>query len=800
MMAGLYNAAVYPMRQLCHGQHDVSSAWCLRGPSLSGKDHAGQWAYDLQTFGGADWRQYFVPQTPNGPQWGPYLECSPVWQVQSNQFSARGAKEEFQEIASTPQSLKAAKIQAVERDSTSQTRDRRLSSGSKATTSASEGEKEIRDREGQDKLMEDLKKALLEVKEAELQRCSMAEFQLAKAQEEIQVRDEKIADLQHQLETAEEGLEHLLEELASRDKMIEILQDYLDMEEEKQETMEEALSSLSSDLQQSQLQVAELGHSSQCSAAQMIDLEQRLEVAQDVIDHLMEEKRDGEEHRLRIQEDCEFQVASQDSLIEHLEALFLKEEAKCNCLRHELDVTKANMKVSLIGSDLNSLAKRTSPLIEASVSMPRKSDKLTDVAADRDGRGQVDSVDHNIGAFWKDEAACELLLTSDCKAEYEVIQKAAKPEEFYIGADSEDEDLEGKLHGRPTFGTKSPTVRCSKQNFERHDMEDDLEEEDGSSAPSSPEEGFDSNSLQTDFLGEEVADEMVEAPQIEHHRQVVHGIREQDGFLPQELWPRLLSFLEVKEVMKMQTRAASRFFSDSKAWVAHLVQLMDLDALPAQLPTDSKDPVWKHPVFEWLKYSTSFAKGEFELVTEMKSDASEGFQGYRIWFNGLYTWHKLCPEMILDSVQVIMQQYGSTAGQVPRKLFWSLMASGVRQIRLPMTKGLLPVLCSKHLELDAYEDAIRALDTCRAVFHHLSPKFAVELLESVTRWTDERLQFSGVEQVIYMMDVMLDDRDLCSANYYMDAMALASKCARMEATAANKQKVLDLLMKTKESS
>eukprot|EP00438_Fugacium_kawagutii_P033159 Skav231188 [mRNA] locus=scaffold425:144139:145101:+ [translate_table: standard] len=318
---------------------------------------------------------------------------------------------------------------------------------------------------------------------------------------------------------------------------------------------------------------------------------------------------------------------------------------------------------------------------------------------------------------------------------------------------------------------------------------------------------------------------MVEVPQIKHQHQVVHGIREQDGFLqqevevpqiehqdqvqviqeqdgwnlPQELWPRLLTFLPVNEVMKMQTRAVSHFFSDSKAWVAHLVELMDLHALPTNYPTHSKDPVWKHPVFEWDDYSSFLVIGEIEHATELKRKASEGFQGYRIWFHGLYTWHALCPEMILDSVEVIMQHYGSTVGQVPGILFESLMTSGVRQIRLPMTKGLLPVLCSKDWEHDAYKHAFKALDTCRqSVFHHLNPYFVAELLQSVASWTDEELQFSGVEQIIYMMDVMLDDRDLSRANRYLNGMVTASKAGRMDAVVVNKQKVLDLLMQNKE--
>eukprot|EP00438_Fugacium_kawagutii_P013349 Skav207018 [mRNA] locus=scaffold2740:157026:157784:- [translate_table: standard] len=252
--------------------------------------------------------------------------------------------------------------------------------------------------------------------------------------------------------------------------------------------------------------------------------------------------------------------------------------------------------------------------------------------------------------------------------------------------------------------------------------------------------------------------------------------------------------------MKMQTRAVSHFFSDSIAWVAHLVELMDLHALPTNYPTHSKDPAWKHPVSLWLKYCSFIVMGEVERATEMKRDASEGFQGYRIWFHGLYTWHTLCPEMILDSVEVIMQHYVSTVGEVPSNLFWNLMASGVRQIRLLMTNCLLPVLCSKDWELHAYKHALDALDNCRSVFHHLTPYFAAELLESVASWTDKELQFSGVKQIIYMMDVMLDDRDLCRAHLYIDAMLTASKAGRTDAVAVNKQKVLDLLMQSKQCS
>eukprot|EP00438_Fugacium_kawagutii_P006233 Skav208382 [mRNA] locus=scaffold3508:98331:100449:+ [translate_table: standard] len=113
-----------------------------------------------------------------------------------------------------------------------------------------------------------------------------------------------------------------------------------------------------------------------------------------------------------------------------------------------------------------------------------------------------------------------------------------------------------------------------------------------------------------------------------------------------------------------------------------------------------------------------------------------------------------------------------------------------------------PMACadSKSLiEVDSVDDgaAFGKMKQLANIFHHLTPDFAAELLESVASWTEKKLQFSGVEQIIYMMDVMLDDRDLCSANRYMDAMVTASKAGRMDAVAVNKQKVMDLFMQSK---
>eukprot|EP00438_Fugacium_kawagutii_P013716 Skav208109 [mRNA] locus=scaffold3082:25619:27637:- [translate_table: standard] len=206
-----------------------------------------------------------------------------------------------------------------------------------------------------------------------------------------------------------------------------------------------------------------------------------------------------------------------------------------------------------------------------------KSDKPSMVAdADRDGRNAqalsafrpvacadskslIEDSANDRAAFGKDEAACELLLTIDGKAEHEVISEA--DDIFTTVLEMCKQELsERRLPGTPTSGTKSPTVdklierhRLSDASTRLPEMElDELEEPDANNAgnASSPEGGFDPNSLQTDLLSGGAA-EMVEVPQVEHQD---HVIQEHHGFLP-ELWPCLLAFLPVDEVMKMQTLA-----------------------------------------------------------------------------------------------------------------------------------------------------------------------------------------------------------------------------------------------------
>lgn len=108
-----------------------------------------------------------------------------------------------------------------------------------------------------------------------------------------------------------------------------------------------------------------------------------------------------------------------------------------------------------------------------------------------------------------------------------------------------------------------------------------------------------------------------------------------------------------------------------------------------------------------------------------------------------------------------------------------------------MQKGLNP---------DVYREAIQALGNCQSVFHHLTPNFAAELLESVTSWAGEALQSYGRIQVLHIMERILDDRGICRVTQYMDGLECAFWYGRTDTAAANKQKLLNLLFAIKEGS
>eukprot|EP00435_Cladocopium_sp_Y103_P036620 s670_g9.t1 len=267
------------------------------------------------------------------------------------------------------------------------------------------------------------------------------------------------------------------------------------------------------------------------------------------------------------------------------------------------------------------------------------------------------------------------------------------------------------------------------------------------------------------------------------------------GFLRPELWPIVLEFLGVDEVVSMQTRAVSRFFSSSKAWVAHLVKLMDLDSLPSK----HADARRAHPAVEFIKRVRAIHNGAMEASLKFNS---EGCAGYRYWFSGLSMWHALHPEMTLHFVKVVMQWYRSEVRELRRVgclLCYEVVLSGSRELRLPIAEGLSAVLSTKDLEHNLYLSVAEILEKCQPIFKHLSKKWVVEFLEIATSWTDKEIRRRYLVQVKCVLDVVLNNAEIHFATRYWNALYNADLLRKIDTVAAEKQKLIDLLTESQES-
>eukprot|EP00435_Cladocopium_sp_Y103_P045011 s3137_g12.t2 len=262
------------------------------------------------------------------------------------------------------------------------------------------------------------------------------------------------------------------------------------------------------------------------------------------------------------------------------------------------------------------------------------------------------------------------------------------------------------------------------------------------------------------------------------------------------LWPVLLQFLPVTEVVTMETRAGSRFFSNSKVWVAHLFKLMDLDSLPEHCAGDGR-----HPGLEFVEYKKALWNSNFEGAEEAKRNASEGFQGYRLWINGLFAWHKRHPEMSLHFLQMMTRWFGSKHVELTNTaitLCRAVRYQGIRDLTLPLANGLLGVL---HADMfpRARLCALELLKDCQAVYPDLDVKLLLELLEAVMSWKEPEVRAQVRYIAAFMLEAMMkDDEAFALANINVTSMALADEKGNMDEAAAKSQKLIGLLREARE--
>ena len=177
-------------------------------------------------------------------------------------------------------------------------------------------------------------------------------------------------------------------------------------------------------------------------------------------------------------------------------------------------------------------------------------------------------------------------------------------------------------------------------------------------------------------------------------------IRLQDGsaengseFLPTELFPLLLDLLPVKEVVRFDVRAVSRFFASPKAWVFHLFKPLDIDSLPTL--SSGKQ---MHPVVEYF-HKCSERANEERGIGERQSRmlrTSERCRGFHLWIYNLHPWNLYQPDLVHHFIDVCLEVLDYQLGERPANIFW-WMASFLHklypwpELRLRIARRMLDI-------------------------------------------------------------------------------------------------------------
>ena len=138
-------------------------------------------------------------------------------------------------------------------------------------------------------------------------------------------------------------------------------------------------------------------------------------------------------------------------------------------------------------------------------------------------------------------------------------------------------------------------------------------------------------------------------------------------FLPTELFPLLLDFLPVDEVVLFDVRAVSRFFASPKAWVFHLFKLVDIDSLPT-LSSEKQ----MHPVVEYFHKGSETANAKLG-IRERRSRmlrTSEGCRGFDLWIYNLHRWLLYQPDLVHHFIDVCLEVLDYQLGEPTANIFW----------------------------------------------------------------------------------------------------------------------------------
>ena len=124
-----------------------------------------------------------------------------------------------------------------------------------------------------------------------------------------------------------------------------------------------------------------------------------------------------------------------------------------------------------------------------------------------------------------------------------------------------------------------------------------------------------------------------------------------------QLFPLLLDFLPVDEVVRFNIRAVSRFFASPKAWVFHLFKLTDIDSLPTSSSEKQMHPVVEcfHKCKESEKEGPKTVERRARLIREYLLGTSERCRGFILWMYNLHRWRLYQPDLVHHFIDVCLE-------------------------------------------------------------------------------------------------------------------------------------------------
>ena len=263
------------------------------------------------------------------------------------------------------------------------------------------------------------------------------------------------------------------------------------------------------------------------------------------------------------------------------------------------------------------------------------------------------------------------------------------------------------------------------------------------------------------------APDVASEPEATESSRFLQLIRLQDGsaengseFLPTELFPLLLDFLPVDEVVMFDVRAVSRFFASPKAWVFHLFKLMDIDSLPT-LPSEKQ----MHPVVECFHKCLQAEDEEPEIVErrhrmtlEYWMRTSEGCRGFLLWIYNLHRWQLYQPDLVHHFIDVCLECLGCQLGEPPRFFWW--IAGLLHEVypwpelRLRIARRMMDIAGVAN-EQEIVSEALEGICQLQPICQGIDMHFLAEFVRVIT--SDEALFSPCFFKATGMADLVLAD-------------------------------------------